>query len=292
MIIDLKLLVDNNAKHNEYLNYNYSIKDGIITCTFKPNNNDVFILFDENICDIKLDNIKYEKIKSYKIKLLLDKNKKSEVSFDVKINNKFLVRLIYDYISEHIEYDELLKQLKIFKDVYEKSKYKKKINSLYEEISNSNGNISSFKKNMDLLTSNELNKKFASSMTNKDVMLLITKHIYSSCVPKIDQNMFNDLVKEAINSEHPFENVWRLGMNYDGRGFNFDLLDDFFVNSNDSWYLEEYVSGVEQVSHEKIAMMLIKKNDKEFIKEFLNEIPVKDILSDKSLTMLEKAIKD
>ena len=288
MIRDIKLLLKSNE--NNKINYIYSINKGIIKCFFNnENNRNILLLFDENIFDIKISNIKYKKIFNYKIELLIDKDNQ-DLSFDVVVNYKFLVRTIFDYINDHIEYDELLSELKLFRET--NNKYKDELDLLIDEISKSNGSIANFMNNCNILLNNKLYLEFTKKMNNKDIMLLITNYIRSDKIPHVDQELFNDIVKEAIKSENNLENTWRLAMNYDGLNYNYDLIDDFFVNSKNSWYLEEYLSGVEQVSDIKITNMLLEMNDKEFIKEFLDEYNVKENLSDKCLTLLEKAIRN
>ena len=42
-------------------------------------------------------------------------------------------------------------------------------------------------------------------------------------------------------------------MNYDEKGYNFDLLDNFFVDSKNIFYLGEYISGIKQINKQKIV---------------------------------------
>ena len=90
-------------------------------------------------------------------------------------------------------------------------------------------------------------------------------------IPKIDQDYFNDLVNVAKDYDNALENIWRLGMNFDGKGYNFDLLDDFFVNSKNIWYLGEYINGIQQINQEKIVNKILRTKDKEFIKQVLED---------------------
>lgn len=109
-------------------------------------------------------------------------------------------------------------------------------------------------------------------------------------IPKIEQETFNDLVNSAIKYDHSLENVWRLGMNYDCKNYNYDLLDKFFVNSKDSWYLAEYISGINQVNQEKIVNMVIQTKDKEFIKKLLSDNFIQSTLEEKYKEDLKKAL--
>ena len=127
-------------------------------------------------------------------------------------------------------------------------------------------------------------------MTDLELMLLITSYIAVPFIPKINQETFNNLVKEAKNYDHAFENIWRLGMSFDCKGYNYDLLDDFFVNEKDIGYLGEYLSGVYQVNQEKLVNKIIKTNDKEFIKNVLNDNLILRNLDEKYQKILENNI--
>lgn len=78
-------------------------------------------------------------------------------------------------------------------------------------------------------------------MSDLELMLLITFYIYLPNVPKINQECFNDLINVAKFYDHNLGNIWRLGMNYECKGYDYNLLDEFFVNSKDIWYLGEYI---------------------------------------------------
>ena len=129
-------------------------------------------------------------------------------------------------------------------------------------------------------------------MNNQDLMLLITYYIFAPMIPMIDQETFNDLVNSAIQYDYPLEKVWRLAMNYDSRGYNYDLIDEFFVNSKDSYYLAEYISGVIQVNKEKIVNMIIQTKDKEFIKALLKDNFIQNHLEEKHINDLEQVLDE
>ena len=143
-----------------------------------------------------------------------------------------------------------------------------------------------------LLLNNEIFITLADQMTNQDLMLLITYYIFAPIVPNTDQQTFNDLVNLAIQYDYPLEKVWRLAMNYDSRGYNYDLIDEFFVNSKDSYYLAEYISGVIQVNKEKIVNMIIQTKDKEFIKSLLKDNFIQNHLEEKHINDLEQVLDE
>ncbi|MBE6147371.1 MAG: hypothetical protein E7168_03430 [Firmicutes bacterium] len=297
MFKDIKTFLDDNR-----IDYTYDIKDGELICTLpsENNNNKLEIVFDENIYDdITFDKtINFNKINSGKIQIDLKNISTKLITFKLKINYKFFIKTIHKFINNFINIDKLLDELDFFKQSTVGKKYRKQIDLLINEIDkNSITDLLSTTENEkdridNILLNNELYLFLVDKMTAKDLMLLITAYISSDRQPKIDQETFNNLVKEAISYDHALENVWRLGMNYDERGLNFDLLDEFFVNSKDSWYLSEYISGINQVNQEKIINMVIKTKDKDFIKQLLNDNFIQSHLDDKYKAFLQDALND
>ena len=127
-------------------------------------------------------------------------------------------------------------------------------------------------------------------MSALELMLLITSYIFVPFTPNIDQDGFNDLVNVAKNYDNALENIWRLGMNYDRKGYNFDLLDNFFVDSKNVYYLGEYISLIHQINQEKIVNTIVKTKDKEFIKQILENDIIVDNLDEKYKNILKSNI--
>ena len=136
-----------------------------------------------------------------------------------------------------------------------------------------------------------MNKKI-DNMSVHELMLFITENIVMEEVPKIDQSLFDELVWDAINSEYALENVWRLAMCYDEYGFNYDIIDRYFVDSGDAYYLSEYISGVIQVNQEKMVKMLIDKKDRACINDFLNKYIDGSSLDSIYIDMLRECVND
>ena len=138
-----------------------------------------------------------------------------------------------------------------------------------------------------LLIHNKTYIDIAKNMSDLELMLLITSYIFVPYIPKIDQDYFNDLVDVAKDYDNALENIWRLGMNFDGKNYNFDLLDDFFVNSKNIWYLGEYISGIHQINQEKIVNKILETRDESFIKQILEDKFLIDNLDEKYKSILE-----
>ena len=79
-------------------------------------------------------------------------------------------------------------------------------------------------------------------------------------------------------------------MNYERKGYNFDLLDNFFVDSKNVYYLGEYISDIHQINQEKIVNTIIKTKDKGFIKQILEDNFIVDNLDEEYKNILESSI--
>lgn len=296
MFKDIRIFLDEKRT-----DYKYDIIDGVIICSvvIESNAKNLDIFFDENIYEIILaNNLDIKKLNVDKIRIDLKNIKSNIFTFKVILNYKYFIKTVYKYINNLIDKFKLLDELEIFKKSIIGKKYLKQINSLITKIDNKSIDellLTSNKENErieNILLNDELYLFLENKMISKDLMLLITDNIYCERPPKITQEEFNDLVNAAINYDYALENVWRLGMNYDERGLKFDLLDDFFINSKDSYYLGEYISGIYQANQEKIVSKLIDNNDKTFIKQLLENDVIQDILDGKYKQLLINAINN
>lgn len=299
MFKDIKVFND-----NESFEYNYKIDDGLLLFSIENGNKKQYdnlkIIYDENIYQINLsNNIKYKNLEAGEILIFLE-NDTTDFSFKVNINYKFFVKTVYKFINKFIDKDTLIQEINIFLKSKIGQKYNKELAKLLDEIENKDVSIEELileendeiNRITNLLLNNEIYITLANQMNNQDLMLLITYYIFAPMIPMIDQETFNDLVNSAIQYDYPLEKVWRLAMNYDSRGYNYDLIDEFFVNSKDSYYLAEYISGVIQVNKEKIVNMIIQTKDKEFIKALLKDNFIQNHLEEKHINDLEQVLDE
>ena len=294
MFKDIRLYIDNNK-----FVFEYEIdKDKIIIKTIDELEigKNLKIFYDENIYEIKLNNnTKFSKGKAGEIFINLDIKK---LSFSVILKNNFFVKSVYKYINELINKDILINEIKIFLNSKVGKKYKKDLNILLENIENKDksleelivNNKNEYERIVDLTIHNKTYIDIAKNMSALELMLLITSYISVPVTPKIDQDGFNDLVNVAKNYDHALENIWRLGMNYDRKGYNFDLLDNFFVDSKNVYYLGEYISGILQINQEKIVNTIVKTKDEGFIKQILENDIIVDNLDEEYKNILESSI--
>lgn len=294
MFKDISLYIDNKKVFFEY----EIDKDKIIIKTIDELEIEkkLKIFYDENIYEIKLNsNTKFSKGKAGEIIINLDIKK---LAFSVILKNNFFVKSVYKYINKLINKDILINEIKIFLNSRVGKKYKKDLNILLENIENKDksleelivNNKNEYERIVDLTIHNKTYIDIAKNMSALELMLLITSYIFVPVTPKIDQDCFNDLVNVAKNYDNALENIWRLGMNYDSKGYNFDLLDNFFVDSKNVYYLGEYISSIYQIRQEKIVDAIIKTKDEGFIKQILENDIIVDILDEKYKNILKSSI--
>ena len=301
MFKDIKVFND-----NETIEYNYKMDDGLLLFSIENGNKKQYdnlkIIYDENIYQINLsNNIKCKNLNAGEILIFLE-NDTTDFSFKVNINYKFFIKTVYKFFNKFIDKDTLIQEINIFLKSKIGQKYNNELAKLLDEIENKDVSIEELileendevNRITDLLLNNEIFITLANKMNNQDLMLLITYYIFAPKIPMIDQKTFDDLVNSAIQYDYPLEKVWRLAMNYDSRyyNYNYDLIDEFFVNSKDSYYLAEYISGVIQVNKEKIVNMIIQTKDKEFIKALLKDNFIQNHLEEKHINNLEQVLDE
>ena len=294
MFKDIRLSIDNNK-----VDFEYEIdEDKVIIKTIDELEigKNLKIFYDENIYEIKLNNsTKFSEGKAGEILINLDVKK---LSFSVILKHNFFVKSVYKYMNKLINKDILINEIKIFLNSKIGKKYKKDLNVLLDNIENKDksleeliiNNENEYERIIDLTIHNRTYIDIVKNMSDLELMLLITSYIFVPFTPNIDQNCFNDLVNVAKNYDNALENIWRLGMNYDRKGYNFDLLDNFFVDSKNVYYLGEYISSIHQINQEKIVNTIIKTKDKEFIKQILENDIIVDNLDEKYKNILESNI--
>lgn len=291
MFKDINLSIDNNK-----VNFQYEIIDDKIvfkTIDELEIGNILKIFYDENIYEIKLN--KDTKLNLGKVGEIFINLDIKELSFSVILKNNFFVKSVYKYINKLINKDTLINEIKLFLNSNIEKKYKEDLNILLDIIENKDKSLEELIVNSEdeyerlfkLLIHNKTYIDIAKNMSDLELMLLITSYIFVPYIPKIDQDYFNDLVDVAKDYDNALENIWRLGMNFDGKNYNFDLLDDFFVNSKNIWYLGEYISGIHQINQEKIVNKILETRDESFIKQILEDKFLIDNLDEKYKSILE-----
>lgn len=206
-----------------------------------------------------------------------------------------MVKIVYKYINEFMNEDELINQLELFCN--ENKDYSESIKKLITEIKNvidknKHNSILKYDEIYNLLINNNVYLDLVDKMDNNDLMLMITDYIKARIVPSLKQEEFDIVVEAAINSgKDSKENCWRLAMNYENINLNFDKIEDYLISTKDSWYVVEYMTGpIESIDYDKFICKIIDTNDKEFIKKIINDDLTYTVLDEKQINKLKSAL--
>lgn len=214
----------------------------------------------ESLEELNLKNFsKEEKISINKliddIKIIKDKTA-NEID-EIEKNRLETIERIVSNINIILESDNLEKDLR--EKIEHRKEYlledKKKVKDggkLYESI-------------YILLADNKLINHFWESINDYELLEFIAQYISVPIPPQIDQEKFNDLVKVGIkNNEREW--LWRLAFNYNRKNKDFSLIEDFFIEKKDSYYLTELISAVrEDLDMKKLKEKVLATKDKKFI---------------------------
>lgn len=144
----------------------------------------------------------------------------------------------------------------------------KQYNNLLEDKEKIKDGGKLYTKITDLLTNNSVINKSASKMNDKELLTFITRYISVPLPPPIKQEDFNDLVKVGIKEDNR-EALWRLAVNYDKK-MDFTLIEDYFIDKRDSYYLIELISATDSVNLDNIVSKVVATNDREFMIDLAN----------------------
>lgn len=144
----------------------------------------------------------------------------------------------------------------------------KQYNNLLEDKEKVRDGGKLYTKIVNLLTNNSVINKSASKMNDKELLTFITRYISVPLPPPIKQEDFNDLVKVGIKEENR-EALWRLAVNYDKK-MDFTLIEDYFIDKRDSYYLIELISATDSVNLDNIVSKVVATNDREFMIDLAN----------------------
>ena len=118
-------------------------------------------------------------------------------------------------------------------------------------------------------------------MNPKELLEFITQYISVPMPPRIDQDLFDEMVEAGIK-EDKREALWRLVFNYVGRNKDFTRVEDYFIEKSDAYYLTELISIEEkELNMEKLEKKIKNTNDEKFINDCLERIEKLGISSDK-----------
>lgn len=144
----------------------------------------------------------------------------------------------------------------------------KQYNNLLEDKEKARDGGKLYTKIVNLLTNNSVINKSASKMNDKELLTFITRYISVPLPPPIKQEDFNSLVRIGIKEDNR-EALWRLAVNYDKK-MDFTLIEDYFIDKRDSYYLIELISATDSINLDNIASKVVATNDREFMIDLAN----------------------
>jgi|GEM_PF-547464 len=130
------------------------------------------------------------------------------------------------------------------------------------------------------LTTNKVYINYCQKMSSKELLDFITQYISVPIPPRIDQDLFDEMVEAGIK-EDKREALWRLVFNYVGRNKDFTRVEDYFIEKRDAYYLTELMSTEDkELNMEKLENKIKATNDKKFINDCFERIEKLGISSD------------
>lgn len=214
----------------------------------------------ESLEELDLNNFsKEEKISINKliddIKTIKDKTA-NEID-EIEKNRLETIERIVSNINIILESDNLEKDLR------EKIEYRKEY--LLEDKKKVKDGGKLYESIYILLADNKLINHYWESINDYELLEFIAQYISVPMPPQIDQEKFNDLVKVGIkNNEREW--LWRLAFNYNRKNKDFSLIEDYFIEKKDSYYLTELISAVrEDLDMKKLKEKVLATKDKKFI---------------------------
>lgn len=214
----------------------------------------------ESLEELDLNNFTDEEKVSIKkliddIKSIKDKipNEVDEIEKNrIEINEKYVNGI--DKILQNNTLENKLKEkfLKIREGLLEDKKKVKDGGKLYESL-------------FTLLADNDLINYYCDLLNDYELLEFIAQYISVPIPPQISQEKFDKIVKVGIENDER-EWLWRLAFNYNRKNKDFSLIEDYFIEKRDDYYLTELISAVrEDLNMKKLKKKVIATKDKKFI---------------------------
>ncbi len=214
----------------------------------------------ESLEELDLNNFTDEEKASIKkliddIKSIKDKipNEVDEIEKNrIEINEKYVNGI--DKILQNNTLENKLKEkfLKIREGLLEDKKKVKDGGKLYESL-------------FTLLADNDLINYYCDLLNDYELLEFIAQYISVPMPPQISQEKFDKIVKVGIENDER-EWLWRLAFNYNRKNKDFSLIEDYFIEKRDDYYLTELISAVrDDLNMKKLKKKVIATKDKKFI---------------------------
>ena len=207
----------------------------------------------ESLEELDLNNFTDEEKVS--IKKLIDdiKSIKDKIPNEVDEIEKNRIEINEKYVNG-IDLENKLKEkfLKIREGLLEDKKKVKDGGKLYESL-------------FTLLADNDLINYYCDLLNDYELLEFIAQYISVPMPPQISQEKFDKIVKVGIENDER-EWLWRLSFNYNEKNKDFSLIEDYFIEKRDDYYLIELISAVrDDLNMKKLKKKVIATKDKKFI---------------------------
>ena len=152
-------------------------------------------------------------------------------------------------------------------------------------------NFERWTKISDAIKENVLFRKTLDSLSNLELLELISEDMSAARPIPIEEDKFKELIKTGIENDKR-EWLWRLAFNYDKKSYNAQAIADYYLDKNDCYYITELISIIGDHLDIEDILKKVEQKDKEFIQEFIDSKRVIDsYVSDEQLAKLEEKLK-
>ncbi len=87
--------------------------------------------------------------------------------------------------------------------------------------------------------------KYLNRMTDLELLKFITEYLSVPIPLKIDEKKFLELVNVGIKNDER-ESLWRLALNYSGKGFDYSDIMNYYIKQKDDYYIIESISAFKE----------------------------------------------
>ena len=209
-----------------------------------------------------------------------------------------MLRIFYKYVNELIDEEKLVKELKnLAKNEKVPEKKEQILDLMYlikaAMIVYNNSNYELYDAIYELFLNNPLYQELSSDVNSKDLMLLITDYMKVKNPPYVNQQEFDQLVEDAMESLDPKENCLRLALNYELYNLDFSKIEDYLIETRDAWYMAQYVGSIDNYSYnlDNLLLKICSTNDYKYLNNLLNTEPFTNELTLDQIKKLEESIK-
>ncbi len=209
-----------------------------------------------------IDKRKFSKNEQKEIEKLLEDVKKTIKIFPIEIDQIEIKRMnSLNHILKDLE--KISANEKNSKEVKEFSK--NKYDSLVKEKDKVRDSGPRYEKLYHLLVNHSVYLDYCKKMNDLELLEFITQYISAPRTPNINQDTFNDLVNAGIKADKR-ESLWRLAFNYYGKKKDFTLIENYFIEKRDDYYLTELISAVQDdLNIDGVIDKVVNTKDKKFI---------------------------